>query len=86
MTLLAFYSVWAVLLKLAVAFGPVPRITWEHRGKKRNFISVMWDIAKTSGFCVHVLPACLQDVWSVVSDFAQPIYSASDQNIRKSLS
>ena len=31
MTLLAFYSVWAVLLELAVAFGPVPRITWEHR-------------------------------------------------------
>ncbi|XP_042720813.1 semaphorin-4D isoform X5 [Lagopus leucura] len=31
MTLLAFYSAWVVLLELAVAFGPVPRITWEHR-------------------------------------------------------
>ncbi|XP_065596731.1 semaphorin-4D isoform X2 [Cyrtonyx montezumae] len=31
MALLAFYSIWAVLLELAVAFGPVPRITWEHR-------------------------------------------------------
>ncbi|XP_021237064.1 semaphorin-4D isoform X2 [Numida meleagris] len=27
----AFYSVWAILLELAGAFGPVPRITWEHR-------------------------------------------------------
>ncbi|OXB83662.1 UNVERIFIED_CONTAM: hypothetical protein H355_015310 [Colinus virginianus] len=31
MALLAFYSIWAILLELAVAFGPVPRITWEHR-------------------------------------------------------
>ncbi|XP_015704835.1 semaphorin-4D isoform X9 [Coturnix japonica] len=31
MAQLDFYSVWAVLLELAVAFGPVPRIIWEHR-------------------------------------------------------
>ncbi|OXB62588.1 hypothetical protein ASZ78_009373 [Callipepla squamata] len=31
MALLAFYSIWAILMELAVAFGPVPRITWEHR-------------------------------------------------------
>ncbi|XP_072214911.1 semaphorin-4D isoform X2 [Excalfactoria chinensis] len=31
MALLDFYSVWAVLLELTVAFGPVPRIIWEHR-------------------------------------------------------
>lgn len=49
MALCAFYAVWGLLLEAAVAFGPVPRITWEHRGKKRNF-SVIWDIATTSGF------------------------------------
>ncbi|XP_069631954.1 semaphorin-4D isoform X5 [Haliaeetus albicilla] len=31
MALCAFYAVWGLLLKVTVAFGPVPRITWEHR-------------------------------------------------------
>ncbi|XP_051497831.1 semaphorin-4D isoform X6 [Apus apus] len=31
MALCAFYAVWGLLLTVAVAFGPVPRITWEHR-------------------------------------------------------
>ncbi|PKK28601.1 semaphorin-4D isoform X2 [Columba livia] len=31
MPLWAFCAVWALLLEVAVAFGPVPRITWEHR-------------------------------------------------------
>ncbi|XP_071587528.1 semaphorin-4D isoform X3 [Heliangelus exortis] len=31
MALCALYAVWALLLEVAVAFGPVPRITWEHR-------------------------------------------------------
>lgn len=47
MALWAFCAVWALLLEVAVAFGPVPRITWEHRGKKRNFSSAIWDIARS---------------------------------------
>ncbi|XP_063996590.1 semaphorin-4D isoform X3 [Pogoniulus pusillus] len=31
MALCAFFAVWGLLLDVAVAFGPVPRITWEHR-------------------------------------------------------
>uniref|UniRef100_A0A8C3KPG6 Semaphorin 4D n=1 Tax=Calidris pygmaea TaxID=425635 RepID=A0A8C3KPG6_9CHAR len=31
MALCAFYAVWGLLLEVTVAFGPVPRITWEHR-------------------------------------------------------
>ncbi|KAM6109064.1 semaphorin-4D isoform 1-T1 [Phoenicopterus ruber ruber] len=31
MALCVFYAVWALLLEVAAAFGPVPRITWEHR-------------------------------------------------------
>ncbi|KAM6230542.1 semaphorin-4D isoform 2-T2 [Porphyrio hochstetteri] len=31
MALCAFYAVWGLLLEVAIAFGPVPRITWEHR-------------------------------------------------------
>ncbi|XP_039946753.1 semaphorin-4D isoform X9 [Hirundo rustica] len=31
MALSAFYAVWGLLLEVAIAFGPVPRITWEHK-------------------------------------------------------
>ncbi|XP_041889468.1 semaphorin-4D isoform X5 [Corvus hawaiiensis] len=31
MALCAYYAVWGLLLEVAVAFGPVPRITWEHK-------------------------------------------------------
>ncbi|XP_027598442.1 semaphorin-4D isoform X5 [Pipra filicauda] len=31
MALGVFYAVWGLLLEVAIAFGPVPRITWEHR-------------------------------------------------------
>ncbi|XP_062456603.1 semaphorin-4D isoform X3 [Rhea pennata] len=31
MALSILYTVWGLLLEVAVAFGPVPRITWEHR-------------------------------------------------------
>ncbi|XP_053824766.1 semaphorin-4D isoform X4 [Vidua chalybeata] len=31
MALCAFCTVWGFLLEVAVAFGPVPRITWEHK-------------------------------------------------------
>ncbi|XP_032532766.1 semaphorin-4D isoform X2 [Chiroxiphia lanceolata] len=31
MALGVFYAIWGLLLEVAVAFGPVPRITWEHR-------------------------------------------------------
>lgn len=49
MALCAFYAVWGLLLDVAIAFGPVPRITWEHRGKMRN-LSAIWDITTASGF------------------------------------
>lgn len=56
MALCAFYAVWGLLLKVTVAFGPVPRITWEHRGKKRNLSSVIWDTATTSWFLWDLKP------------------------------
>uniref|UniRef100_A0A8B9Q9B1 Semaphorin 4D n=1 Tax=Apteryx owenii TaxID=8824 RepID=A0A8B9Q9B1_APTOW len=31
MALSVLYAVWGMLLEVAIAFGPVPRITWEHR-------------------------------------------------------
>ncbi|XP_061230637.1 semaphorin-4D isoform X2 [Neopsephotus bourkii] len=31
MALCVFYAVWGFLLEVAIAFGPVPRITWEHK-------------------------------------------------------
>ncbi|XP_040396363.1 semaphorin-4D isoform X2 [Cygnus olor] len=31
MALCALYAVWAIFVEVAVTFGPVPRITWEHR-------------------------------------------------------
>lgn len=75
MDLCAFYAVLGLLLEVAVAFGPVPRITWEHRGKKRNLSNVIWDILpQAQGFCgiwnslrLSVLPAS----WSGVAAFAQ---------------
>lgn len=50
MALCAFYAVWGLLLEVAIAFGPVPRITWEHKGKNRNLCTVIWDSATSSGF------------------------------------
>jgi len=69
----AFYAVWGLLLEVAAAFGPVPRITWEHRGKRRNFSSVIQGMATTSGFLwdVCVLVACVLQVWLGVAGFAQ---------------
>ncbi|CAN8220132.1 unnamed protein product [Coccothraustes coccothraustes] len=31
MAVCAFYAVWGLLLEVAIAFDPVPRITWEHK-------------------------------------------------------
>lgn len=50
MALCAFYAVWGLVLEVAIAFGPVPRITWEHKGKNRNLSIAIWDIATSSGF------------------------------------
>lgn len=76
MALCAFYAVWGFLLEVAIAFGPVPRITWEHKGKKRNCSIVIWDIVTTSGFLwdLKLVEAgcssgCLLCVWSGVGCF-----------------